>query len=56
MAPVATTSSVPTATPPATEGPLDKIFKWLARFFAKITGQPDPITGAPNAASQALQK
>jgi len=38
------------------EGPLDKILKWLARFFAKVMWQPDPITGAPNAASQALQK
>lgn len=38
------------------EGPLDKIFKWLARFFAKVMGQPDPITWAPNPASQALQK
>jgi len=41
---------------PAKEGPLDKIFKWLARFFARIMGQPDPITWAPNPASQALQQ
>ena len=41
---------------PAQEWPLDRIFKSLARFFAKIMGQPDPITGAPNVASQALQK
>jgi len=41
---------------PVTEGPLDKVLKSLARFFAKIMGQPDPITGAPNPASQALQK
>ena len=35
---------------------MDRIFKSLARFFAKIMGQPDPITGAPNVASQAIQK
>ncbi len=38
------------------EGALDRVFKGLARFFARVMGQPDPITGAPNAASQALQK
>jgi ABC-type transporter Mla subunit MlaD len=40
----------------ATEGPLDRIFRWLARFFAKVTGQPDPITWASNPASKTLQK
>ncbi|MFA6256504.1 MAG: hypothetical protein WC606_04975 [Candidatus Absconditabacterales bacterium] len=40
----------------ATEGPLDRIFRGLARFFAKVTGQPDPITGASNPASKTLQK
>ncbi len=54
---VAPTQSTPAATPAQpTEGPLDRIFKWIARFIAKITGQPDPITGAPNVASAALQK
>lgn len=38
------------------EWPLDKIFKWLARFFAKVMGQPDPITWAVNPASKALQQ
>lgn len=38
------------------EGALDKFFTWVARFIAKIFGQPDPITGAQNPASQALQK
>lgn len=47
---------VPAASVPAKEGPLDRIFKWLARFFARILGQPDPITGAPNVAAQAIQK
>jgi len=50
--------SIQTTTAPimAKEGPLDKIFRWLARFFAKITGQPDPITGTPNVASQTAKK
>lgn len=46
----------PVVSAPATEGPLDRVFKSLARFFAKVMGQPDPITWAPNPASQALQK
>jgi len=29
---------------PVWEGALDKIFKWLAKFFAKVMWQPDPIT------------
>lgn len=41
---------------PAKEGALDRIFTWLARFLAKISGQPDPITGAPNPAAQKLQQ
>ncbi|MCX6825343.1 MAG: hypothetical protein NTY80_03900 [candidate division SR1 bacterium] len=41
---------------PVSEGPLDRILKGIARFFARVMGQADPITGAPNAASQALQK
>lgn len=45
--PVVISASVTTPVP-AEEGALDKILKWLARFFAKIMGQPDPITGAPN--------
>lgn len=44
------------STPAAPELPLDKFFKWFVRFLAKIMGQPDPITGAPNVASQAIQK
>ena len=51
-------AQIPTAqasTAPAKEGPLDRIFKWLARFLAKIMGQPDPITGAPNVAAKAIQ-
>lgn len=40
----------------STEGPLDKFFKRIIRFIARITGQPDPITGAPNIASQVIQK
>ena len=47
---------VATQPAPATEGPLDRMLKWIVRFFAKIMGQPDPITGAPNLASQTLQK
>lgn len=41
---------------PAKEGPLDKVFKGLARFFAKIMGQPDPITWASNANSATTKK
>lgn len=57
--PVAPSASVDTPTPTPkveTEGALDKIFKWLAKFFAKITGQPDPITGQPNVAAKTIQK
>ncbi|HMS90871.1 MAG TPA: hypothetical protein PKC87_01500 [Candidatus Absconditabacterales bacterium] len=54
--PVTTNNSPETTTPQIVEGPLDRIFRGLAKFIAKITGQPDPITGAPNVASQALQK
>lgn len=49
-------SPVPVPTAQATEGALDKVFTWLARFFAKIMWQPDPITGLPAATSPALQK
>lgn len=49
-------AGVQTPPPHVGEGPLDRIFRWLAKFIAKITGQPDPITGAPNIASQAIQK
>ena len=28
--------------------PLDKVFAGIVRFVARITGQPDPITGTPN--------
>ncbi len=60
---VASDAEIPVAQQPVqqaapvakTEWPLDKFFKWLVRFIAKITGQPDPITGAPNPASKALQ-
>ncbi len=38
------------------EGALDKFFTWVARFIAKISGQPDPITGVKNPVSQTLQK
>lgn len=41
---------------PAKEWALDRALKGLARFFAKIMGQPDPITWAPNPASQAVKK
>ena len=37
-------------------GTLDKIFTGIARFFAKIMGQPDPITGKPNTPSQAVSQ
>lgn len=55
--PTVQTSTVQTPAPQqTTEWPLDRTFKYLARFFAKITGQPDPITWAPNPAAQAIQK
>lgn len=38
------------------EGALDRFFTWVARFIAKISGQPDPITGAQNPASKTLEK
>lgn len=45
------------ATPVALqEKPLDKWFVSLTKFLAKIFGQPDPITWAPNPASKLLQK
>lgn len=37
----ATTSAVPT------EGALDRGVRSLVRFFAKLLGKPDPITGQP---------
>lgn len=53
-------SSVAPVTPaaPVVSGPgtLDKIFTGIARFFAKIMGQPDPITGKPNTPSQAVSQ
>ncbi len=56
-APAAPAQATPVApAAPVSEGPLDRILKWIARFFARVMGQPDPITWAPNAASQALQK
>jgi len=47
----------PSETAPVTskEGALEKIFTGLARFIAKISGQPDPITGAPNISAAAKQ-
>lgn len=51
QAPVASASSAP-----ASEGALDRFFKRLARSLAKVTGQPDPITGVSNTASQVFQK
>ncbi|MEI6119432.1 MAG: hypothetical protein WCP92_10010 [bacterium] len=47
-------TSTPTAQP--SEGALDKILKGIVRFFAKIMGQPDPITGVSNATSATAQK
>ena len=38
------------------EGALDKLFTRGARFFAKISGQPDPITGEKNALNETIQK
>lgn len=38
------------------EGALDKFFTWVAKFIAKVSWQPDPITGEQNSVSQALQK
>lgn len=38
------------------EKPLDRRFVSLTKFLAKIFGQPDPITWAPNPASKLLQK
>ncbi len=40
---------------PTWEGALDKIFTWIARFIAKISWQPDPITGAPNTSKTAVK-
>ena len=48
--------AAPVATVQPSEGALDKIFKGLARFVAKIMGQPDPITGASNVKSPTAQK
>lgn len=52
-----TNPSVAPVTPVAPTGPgaLDKFLQWVARFFARIMGQPDPITWAVNPASQAMQ-
>ena len=41
---------------PAKEGPLDKVLKGLARFFAKVMWQPDPITGVSNTNSATAKK
>ncbi|MCX6823064.1 MAG: hypothetical protein NTX91_03670 [candidate division SR1 bacterium] len=43
------TSAAPVSAAPAvpTEGTLDRIVKSLTRFFAKLLGKPDPITGQP---------
>ncbi len=38
------------------EKPLDRRFVSLTKFLAKVFGQPDPITWAPNPASKLLQK
>ncbi len=48
-APVAQPTPTPVAATPATptEWMLDRIVKSLARFFAKLLGKPDPITGQP---------
>jgi len=54
VAPVTATTPAWTPAAPAKEGPLDKFLKWLAKFLAKVTGQPDPITWAPNIASKAI--
>lgn len=59
-APVVTQPVAPVAAPETAQtpvasmaGPLDKLLTWLAKFFAKVTGQPDPITGAVNTSKAA---
>ena len=54
-APVATPVAAAPVTTPAvsTEGPLDRAVRSLVRFFAKLLGKPDPITGQLPVAPQA---
>lgn len=44
QAPVAQPVSATVSAAPTGPGALEKFFTRLARFLAKITGQPDPIT------------
>lgn len=54
--PVQAVASVPVVTPVvATERPLEKVFNWLAKFLAKVSWQPDPITGEPNTSKTATK-
>ncbi|MCX6823718.1 MAG: hypothetical protein NT085_01185 [candidate division SR1 bacterium] len=48
--------AAPVAKVQPSEGALDNILKGIVRFFAKIMGQPDPITGALNPTSSAAKK
>lgn len=59
QAPVVTPVAPQVTSVPATqpsEGALDKMLKGIVRFFAKIMGQPDPITGVLNPSSVAAKK
>ena len=56
VTPVAPQAAAPITTAKPSEGALDKILKGIVRFFAKIMGQPDPITGVSNATSATAKK
>lgn len=48
--------SAPVAPAVYVPGPLDKFLQWVAKFFAKLLGQPDPITGVPAVTSATAKK